>query len=179
MDCLKQIIVVVDDSTDDQAFTDLETKLATLSDRWSSVCKFVGTRWFTVQDLLIKLQGVEADYAELSAWISRKSGHLDALVERTGPLVLKHELSGLPKAPPPPLAHSVDDSAAAVAVVEDEFASSAQLIRALKLVELEMQAMHSKLNDMNELGEQIGTQLNNSPQLSAAINAKVSRQEVF
>ena len=56
VDCLKQIIVVVDDAAaDDQAFTDLEHRLATLSDRWSAVCKFVGARWFTVQDLLIKV----------------------------------------------------------------------------------------------------------------------------
>jgi dystrophin len=32
VDCLKQIIVVVDDTTEDQAFTDLETKLTNLSD---------------------------------------------------------------------------------------------------------------------------------------------------
>lgn len=36
-----------------------------------------------------------------------------------------------------------------------------------------MQNMHSKLNDMNEVGEQIGTQLNNSPQLSSSINTKM------
>lgn len=36
-----------------------------------------------------------------------------------------------------------------------------------------MQNMHSKLNDMNEVGEQIGTQLNNSPQLSNSINTKM------
>ena len=48
-----------------------------------------------------------------------------------------------------------------------------QLIRILKDIELEMQSMHAKLNDMNEVGEQIGTQLNNSPQLSQSINTKM------
>ena len=51
--------------------------------------------------------------------------------------------------------------------------SSMQLIRILKDIELEMQSMHAKLNDMNEVGEQIGTQLNNSPQLSQSINTKM------
>ena len=66
VDCLKQIIVVVDDQTDDQAFTDLENKLSSLSDRWSNVCKFVGNRWFTVQDLIIKLQSIVTDFAGLN-----------------------------------------------------------------------------------------------------------------
>ena len=66
VDCLKQIIVVVDDSTDDQAFTDLENKLSGLSDRWSNVCKFVGNRWFTVQDLIIKLQSINSDFNDLN-----------------------------------------------------------------------------------------------------------------
>lgn len=64
-------------------------------------------------------------------------------------------------------------SAAATAAAQEPLESSIQLIRILKDIELEMQTMHSKLNDMNEVGEQIGTQLNNSPQLSASINTKM------
>jgi hypothetical protein len=56
---------------------------------------------------------------------------------------------------------------------EDRIESSLQLIKILKEIELEMQTMHSKLNDMNEIGEQIGTQLNNSPLLSNSINNKM------
>lgn len=57
------------------------------------------------------------------------------------------------------------------------FTSSMHLIKILKEIELEMQAMHAKLNDMNEIGEQIGTQLNNSPQLSNSINNKMDTLE--
>lgn len=56
---------------------------------------------------------------------------------------------------------------------EEALESSMQLIRVLKDIEMEMQAMHAKLNDMNEVGEQVGTQLNNSPQLSQSINSKM------
>ena len=93
VDCLKQIIVVVDDSTDDQSFTDLENKLSNLSDRWSNVCKFVGNRWFTVQDLLIKLNSIDADFDELTSWIGNKSVQLDSLIRRTRPLLKKHNLN--------------------------------------------------------------------------------------
>lgn len=93
VDCLKQIIVVVDDTTDDQAFTDLENKLSSLSDRWSSVCKFVGNRWFTVQDLIIKLQSIESDFGELNAWIGNKSLQLNSLIKKTKPFVVKSKLN--------------------------------------------------------------------------------------
>ena len=56
--------------------------------------------------------------------------------------------------------------------------TSSELIKILKEIELEMQTMHSKLNDMNEIGEQIGTQLNNSPKLSASINSKMDVLEL-
>lgn len=82
VDCLKQIIVVVDDNTDDQAFTDLENKLSSLSERWSNVCKFVGNRWFTVQDLIIKLQSIETDFNDLNTWISAKSVQLNILLQK-------------------------------------------------------------------------------------------------
>ena len=83
VDCLKQIIVVVDDNTDDQAFTDLENKLSSLSDRWSNVCKFVGNRWFTVQDLIIKLRSINSDFNDLNIWISNKSIQLNILIKNT------------------------------------------------------------------------------------------------
>lgn len=172
VDCLKQIIVVVDDNTDDQAFTDLENKLSNLSDRWSNVCKFVGNRWFTIQELIIKLQNIDADFNNLNVWIDKKAVQLDFLVRKTSTMTIRQPVSP---------SHNV----VAASLLEDfaydnekfEFTSSVQLIKVLKDVELEMQAMHAKLNDMNEIGEQIGTQLNNSPQLSLSINSKMDTLE--
>ena len=40
-----------------------------------------------------------------------------------------------------------------------------------------MQTMHAKLNDMNDIGEQIGTQLSNSPTLTNSINTKMDTLE--
>jgi len=40
-----------------------------------------------------------------------------------------------------------------------------------------MQTMHAKLNDMNDVGEQIGAQLSNSPALTNAINLKMDTLE--
>jgi len=175
VDCLKQIIVVVDDNTDDQAFTDLENKLSSLSDRWSNVCKFVGNRWFTVQDLIIKLQSIETDFNDLNTWISSKSVQLNILVDKTKPLVLKNKINAGKN-------QFVDNqidigSAFYEEYSKLEFNSSVLLIKILKEIEVEMQAMHAKLNDMNEIGEQIGTQLNNSPNLSNSINNKMDTLE--
>jgi hypothetical protein len=171
VDCLKQIIVVVDDTTNDQAFSDLENKLSNLSDRWSSVCKFVGNRWFTTQDLILKLQSIEADFNNLNKWISNKSIDLNNLIRKTKPLVDKNSIKVVDKftteATQAPTEGVVD-------VFESiEITSSIQLIKILKEIEYEMQAMHAKLNDMNEIGEQIGTHLHNSPSLNGSINNKM------
>ena len=58
-----------------------------------------------------------------------------------------------------------------------ELTSSTQLIKILKDVEHEMQSMHAKLNDMNDIGEQIGSQLSNSPALTNSINVKMDTLE--
>jgi hypothetical protein len=176
VDCLKQIIVVVDDSTDDQAFTDLENKLSSLSDRWSNVCKFVGNRWFTVQDLIIKLQSIDSDFNDLNTWISNKSIQLNYLIKKTKPMLVKNKLDVTDK-----FGNETIEQIEQYPIFEEydsiEFNSSLQLIKILKEIEYEMQAMHAKLNDMNDIGEQIGTQLNNSPQLSNSINNKMDTLE--
>lgn len=173
---MKQIIVVVDDSTDDQAFTDLENKLSGLSDRWSNVCKFVGNRWFTVQDLIIKLQSIESDFNDLNTWISNKSIQLNYLIKKTKPMLVKNKLNVSEK-----FSKETSDQKDGNTIFEEydsiEFNSSLQMIKILKEIEYEMQAMHAKLNDMNDIGEQIGTQLNNSPQLSNSINNKMDTLE--
>jgi hypothetical protein len=183
VDCLKQIIVVVDDNTDDQAFIDLENKLSNLSDRWSNVCKFVGNRWFTVQDLIIKLQSIDSDFNDLNVWIGNKSIQLNALIKNTKHLVIKNKLNvniekfaNTSEMDESLLMNSTSDSMS-TDFDNIEFTSSIQLIKILKEIEIEMQAMHAKLNDMNEIGEQIGTQLNESPFLSNSINTKMDMLE--
>ena len=187
VDCLKQIIVVVDDNTDDQAFTDLENKLSNLSDRWSNVCKFVGNRWFSVQDLILKLQSIESDFNDLTKWIDNKAIQLNILIEKTKPMVLKNNISVdtdkfdkiiqkemkefEQKSLTDEIKRLIDEYKSV------EFANSLELIKILKDIELEMQAMHTKLNEMNEIGEQIGTQLNNSPNLTSLINNKMDLLE--
>jgi hypothetical protein len=174
VDCLKQIIVVVDDTTDDQAFTDLENRLSSLSDRWSNVCKFVGNRWYTVQDLILKLQSIDSDFNDLNQWIGNKSLQLAFLIKKTQPLVVKNSLNVSAIAASNEQSAEVEEHKQQEIFDNDiEFTSSIQLIKILKEIELEMQAMHSKLNDMNDIGEQIGTQLSQSPQLSQSINNKM------
>jgi hypothetical protein len=51
------------------------------------------------------------------------------------------------------------------------------LIKILKDIEIDMQKMHSKLNKMNDLGEQISLQLNNSPMLTQSLNNKMDTLE--
>lgn len=169
VDCLKQIIVVVDDTTDDQAFNDLESKLSNLSDRWSNVCKFVGNRWFIVQDLIIKLKTINSEFEHLNEWISNKTTDLNILILKTKPWIKNNNLN---------IDKKIILSPEFANIQSDPILNSSELIKILKEIELEMQTMHSKLNDMNEIGEQIGTQLNNSPKLSSSINNKMDILEV-
>ncbi|RMZ96080.1 dystrophin-like isoform X1 [Brachionus plicatilis] len=164
VDCLKQIIVVVDDTSDDQAFNDLESKLSNLSDRWSNVCKFVGNRWFIVQDLIIKLKTINSEFESLNEWITNKTAELYILIVKTKCLINKNKLK---------IDKEITLPNEYASIESDPILTSSQLIKILREIELEMQTMHSKLNDMNEIGEQIGTQLNNSPKLSASINNKM------
>ena len=154
----------------------MENKLSGLSDRWSNVCKFVGNRWFTVQDLIIKLQSIESDFNDLNTWISNKSIQLNYLIKKTKPMLVKNKLNVSEKFSKESL-----DQKDGNTIFEEydsiEFNSSLQMIKILKEIEYEMQAMHAKLNDMNDIGEQIGTQLNNSPQLSNSINNKMDTLE--
>ena len=154
VDCLKQIIVVVDDQTEEQSFTDLENKLSTLSDRWSNVCKFVGNRWIVVQELLIKLQGIDKDFNDVNVWIGQKSIQLKDLVNKINQI-------------------SSDSSSSSSVSSSTQLATTLQLLKILKDIELDMQRMHSKLNEMNDTSEQINSQLNNSPQLASDLNKKM------
>ncbi len=110
--------------TEEEQFNELETKLSNLSDRWSNVCKFVGNRWFVVQDLLSKLQAIDKDFADISAWIQQQSTKLKGLI------------------------NTVDTS-------NQSDINLAELIKILKDIEYDMQTMHRKLNDMNDLGKSI------------------------
>jgi hypothetical protein len=144
VDCLKQIIVVVDDNTEEQSFNDLENRLSNLSDRWSNVCKFVGTRWFVIQELIAKLNTLNRDFDDITVWINDKSTLLNNLNS------------------------NYENSANESSVLSNDY-----LIKLLKEIELDMQEKHVKLNQMNDLGEHIGTQLNNSPQLALMLNSKM------
>lgn len=125
------------------------------------MCKFVGNRWFSIQDLILKLENIESDFKELNIWINNKSIHLDSLIKKASNLVKRNGLnlqleSGLEKTD----------------FEDEQLCSNFQLIKVLKEIESEMQSMHSKLNDMNEIGEQISSQFNNS-ELSTNISKKM------
>jgi hypothetical protein len=160
VDCLKQIIVVVDDSTEDQAFTDLESKLTNLSDRWSNVCKFVSARWHVIQDLINKLENIENDFNEITIWTNQKSVQLKELINKIDQIQATMETNS-----------STNDS------ISTTSTAILDLIKVLKDIEFDMQKMHAKLNEMNELGELISSQLNNSPQLTQSLNGKMDTLE--
>lgn len=165
VDCLKQIIVVVDDSNDDQSFMDLENRLSNLSDRWSNVCKFVGNRWLSLQDLILKLNSLNSDFNDISVWIDDKSGQLKELISKLAD-------DGLISDAPPG-----SDDAKSPRASDSAPIGLIELIKTLKDIEADMQRMHAKLNEMNDLGEKIGMQLNNSPQLTNSLNAKMDTLE--
>jgi hypothetical protein len=107
---------------EEEQFNELETKLSNLSDRWSNVCKFVGNRWFIVQDLLNKLQAIDKDFNDISLWIQQQSAKLKELI------------------------NTIDNS-------NQSDINLVDLIQILKDIERDMQTMHKKLNDMNDLGQ--------------------------
>ena len=160
VDCLKQIIVVVDDATEDQAFTDLESKLTNLSDRWSNVCKFVSARWHVIQDLINKLDNIETDFNEISIWTNQKSVQLKELINKIDQIQV-----------------SIPENSKTNESLSTTSMAILDLIKTLKDIEFDMQKMHAKLNEMNELGELISSQLNNSPQLTQSLNNKMDTLE--
>lgn len=172
VDCLKQIIVVVDDTTEDQSFSELEYKLTNLSDRWSNVCKFVSTRWHIIQDLINKLQNIDTDFNNIQVWINEKSIQLKDLILKIDQITSSSVIDNdqqTPTASTPSTPSSSSTSAASATIL--------YLIKILKEIEIDMQKMHSKLNEMNDLGEQISLQLNNSPQLTQSLNNKMDTLE--
>jgi hypothetical protein len=46
-----------------------------------------------VQDLIIKLQSIEGDFADLNAWIGTKSTQLSVLIKKTRPMVIKSKMN--------------------------------------------------------------------------------------
>jgi hypothetical protein len=115
-----------------------------------------------------KLQSIETDFNDLSGWIGAKASQLSSLVAQTRPLVAANNLSAAPAWECEPL--GAEHGLA-------EISSSAALVKVLKGIECEMQAMHAKLNDMNEVGEQVGAQLADSPHLTHSINCKMDALE--
>ena len=61
---LQSMVVVVDDSNSDEAFTALEQQLEQLGQRWTSVCLWAESRWIALQEALQETIRKRLDFAD-------------------------------------------------------------------------------------------------------------------
>ncbi|KAM7044971.1 dystrophin isoform 3-T3 [Molossus nigricans] len=69
---LTHMVVVVDESSGDQATAALEEQLKVLGDRWANICRWTEDRWVLLQDILLKWQRFTEEQCLFSTWLSEK-----------------------------------------------------------------------------------------------------------
>ncbi|XP_065057528.1 dystrophin-like isoform X3 [Rhopilema esculentum] len=78
---LSHMVVVVDESENENATADLEEQLAVLGERWSAVCKWTEQRWALLQDVLNNWQSYRSEERRLSEWLGEKERNLKEISE--------------------------------------------------------------------------------------------------
>ncbi|XP_006881922.1 PREDICTED: dystrophin-like [Elephantulus edwardii] len=69
---LTHMVVVVDETSGDQATAALEEQLKILGDRWANICRWTEDRWVLLQDILLKWQRFTEEQCLFIAWLSEK-----------------------------------------------------------------------------------------------------------
>ncbi|GLH12302.1 Dystrophin [Gryllus bimaculatus] len=69
VDALKHMIVVVDDSCPENAYSQLEDQLTALGERWAHICQWAKERWSRLQNGHSAWMSLADDLARLQAWL--------------------------------------------------------------------------------------------------------------
>ncbi|XP_069180920.1 LOW QUALITY PROTEIN: dystrophin [Procambarus clarkii] len=69
---LSNMVVVVDESSSDSAYSTLEDELNALGERWAHICRWAESRWTTLQTLSIHWEHFEQEIDKLRQWLHEK-----------------------------------------------------------------------------------------------------------
>ncbi|XP_060038717.1 dystrophin isoform X3 [Erinaceus europaeus] len=93
---LTHMVVVVDESTGDEATAALEEQLKVLGDRWANICRWTEDRWVLLQEVLLKWQRFTEEQCLFSAWLSEREESFNKM-HTTGVTDRSEMLSNLQK----------------------------------------------------------------------------------
>lgn len=69
---LQNMVVVVDESSCDTAYQQLEKQLESLGQRWANVCKWVEEQWQILQEVLSKWKHFSGEQRQFNQWLEEK-----------------------------------------------------------------------------------------------------------
>jgi dystrophin len=76
---LSNMVVIVDDKNDENAFTALEDQLVALAERWAHVCRFVEDRGTSLQTIASSWQKLNDEETKFSHWLSKLDRRLSEM----------------------------------------------------------------------------------------------------
>lgn len=85
INCLKKMVVVVDENGSKNDYEALEKQLAVIGERWAYVCHTVEERSVLLQSLVPQWQQLEDEELCFSQWLNRKEQQLNAISEMPAP----------------------------------------------------------------------------------------------
>ncbi|XP_072299012.1 utrophin [Eucyclogobius newberryi] len=74
---LTHMVVVVDESSGDNATAALEEQLQTLGERWAAVCRWTEERWHKLQEVFMIWQQLQSDQSLFREWLAEKEEALN------------------------------------------------------------------------------------------------------
>ncbi|XP_069940660.1 microtubule-actin cross-linking factor 1 isoform X2 [Cherax quadricarinatus] len=69
---LSNMVVVVDETSSESAYSTLEDELNALGERWAHICRWSESRWTTLQTLSVHWEHFEREVEKISQWLDDK-----------------------------------------------------------------------------------------------------------
>ncbi|XP_066986176.1 dystrophin-like isoform X38 [Macrobrachium rosenbergii] len=69
---LSNMVVVVDESSSDAAYSSLEDELNALGERWAHICKWTESRWNMLQNLSVYWKALDQGMVKMRQWMDEK-----------------------------------------------------------------------------------------------------------
>ncbi|XP_068223554.1 microtubule-actin cross-linking factor 1-like [Palaemon carinicauda] len=73
---LSNMVVVVDESSSDAAYSSLEDELNALGERWAHICKWTESRWSMLQNLSVYWKALDQGIVKMRQWMDEKESLL-------------------------------------------------------------------------------------------------------
>ncbi|KAI5699289.1 hypothetical protein M8J75_000566 [Diaphorina citri] len=79
IDSLSNLVVVVDETTNDTAYGEMEDELIALGERWAHICQWGEERWNKLQRLCKNMSNVYEDSNRIQVWLNDKESVLKCM----------------------------------------------------------------------------------------------------